>query len=725
MRCDERSDHFFAVCYDVAVNLNAWHVPSPSHIVITHTTKYYKIDDGTMTLPHLAQYDEDFARITGSGIHTFSDENKKKNRELQRKLLDVMPFKDLNKTNDCDLVYRFLIARHWNIELAEKSIREYLIWRRDENIDHVMWESVDPQIEETVAKFFGVDKERYPILWDAPNPKLVAQVLKTQSRESMLRAHYKMMESARYLTRSNHVDRITYVLDLSQVTMSSVNTDSLGILKEMSKKDQAYYPEVMRRMLICNGGWVVTAAWKVIRPLLDERVQKKIQFLKEAPSIKTLQEFIEAEHVKHSYGGCGQGLSPVTGVTLEEQFRCATSGEVGVVKGEKSDSAAVTLDDEARPQVTLTSTYDHEEEEDGANDADTSDEDDDGVRPEFLNKQNAATDEAAAHSPQTQPSQSRQATMEPIQDAEEYYSLSDDDDVGDPSPTKVGVVISALSLSQSKIGTAQPLKQEANLSDAVDTLLSPSGRKFSSQGCGLVPRSPNVAGPGASSPQQPLPASPKFVVKPAAAVLAPPAPVKAVITPGRHGDGTAVEIEVHQNGKAVRGFHNKRLIGESQDNLIVSTTDPTFTNSSMSLMNSPTRVLVGELLKESGHPLHTHLIVSDDKRTAKFILKQRNLHKQVVIFQVIGDDKIHTDKSYKHSVLGEKVKMARCGEWLEGNSKKQDWVVWGKVRVGTKEVRKYLAEKQGNSVLFYDTLASLPLQDLFCLCVGIMSLWDD
>lgn len=41
-------------------------------------------------------------------------------------------------------------------------------------------------------------------------------------------------------------------------------------------------------MLIYNSGWAVTAAWKIVKPFVDERVQKKIRFFNAPPIRQSL-----------------------------------------------------------------------------------------------------------------------------------------------------------------------------------------------------------------------------------------------------------------------------------------------------------------------------------------------------------------------------------------------------------------------------------------------------
>ncbi|CUG89816.1 Hypothetical protein, putative, partial [Bodo saltans] len=591
-----------------------------------------------MATQHLRDYDADFAKQQGSGIHTFTDEHKQKNRQALQLLTDLIPFADINKTNDCDLVYRYLIARKWDVDEAVKSIKEYLRWRNDERIDEVMWESVDASVQEMIATFSGLDREGYPILWDAPNPKLVASLLKTTPKERIIRAHYKMMESARFLSRTNNVDRITYVLDLTTVTMSSVNGDSIGILKEMSKLDQQYYPEVMRRMLICNGGWVVNAAWKVLRPLLDERVQKKIQFLKDAPSVKVLGEYIQDDRVHSKYGGVGQGKCGPFSKTLAEQLTFAVSGAKWVFQSEKVSSAASLPQPPSSssnprgntappPPVRTPYGTSNDDEEGGGDDSSTSG---DTVLEKRPSARSATTAAAAAGGGA---SSSIHHHHHHQRDDTQFYSLSDDDDddrvitsrvaaavgasgVGSalvPS-LKLLTIVGAPGVLSSTLQQQQPLPFQSitspkisgtesstnemcdeDLSHAV--VISSSGNSIHQQ----HQKSQQATSTQQQQVQQPQrtlyndyplpPPPPAYVVAGASAPsggrqlsslfnsssnasssqLAPqPASGKEILTPGRLGDGFAVEIQIQRHGKVIRGFHQSRLVGETQDNLIVS-----------------------------------------------------------------------------------------------------------------------------------------------------------
>jgi hypothetical protein len=585
-------------------------------------------------------------------------------------------------------------------------------------------------------------------------------VLKVAPRNLIIRAHYKMMESARFLSRTNGVDRLTYVLDLTDVTMSSVTSESIGILKELSKCDQLYFPELGRRMLICNGGWAVNAAWKVLRPLLDERVQKKMQFLKHAPSVSNLAEYIHEDHVHHNYGGVSLGLCGVSNKTLVDQIEFAVSGQVLSFKGAahfpvNDDHVPLLKNDHPPADVRISEAIDHDLPTDEMN---------------RVQDSKSLSGECGDATPNT--------TVNHHFEDSQYFSLSDEDHEGNDRQRSAATssldwpAFSASSTSRREPGSAgvpprtslRAQEAAATRSDVITT--SQVCRPTSAlQRPRLPPRSPKVLtfSPLVNSLSSTLSpdvgAQREHPAKAGAAVL-------TAATAGRLGAGAAVEIRIKRHGDIIRGFFQDRFVGETQFNLIVgycdhhsheqrthmlssglsmappppgagpaSTTRPSsrFLDSTTTTNSShlSPRVLIGQLLRESGHPFHTHLIVADANREAKFVLVKRKFHQQIVIYQVVGDRRIRTSATSKnHTILGDKAKMARCGErtttqQVGGGADPHDWAVWGKVRVGSNDVRRYFAEKKGWSLVFYDTLATLPISDLFSLTVGLMELWEE
>ena len=82
------------------------------------------------------------------------------------------------------------------------------------------------------------------------------------------------------------------------------NPSALRFMKELAHEDQTMYPENMRFMLICNGGWTFSAAYKVIKPVLDPRVQLKINFMGSKDALYSdLDKFVEKSNLPESLKG--------------------------------------------------------------------------------------------------------------------------------------------------------------------------------------------------------------------------------------------------------------------------------------------------------------------------------------------------------------------------------------------------------------------------------------
>ena len=72
---------------------------------------------------------------------------------------------------------------------------------------------------------------------------------------------------------------------------------------------QAQYPERLHRTLLVNAPYGFESAWKLIKPLLDEKTAKKIHFV----NVKSLTEEIDVDVLSQEYGGNHEEY-PITGL---------------------------------------------------------------------------------------------------------------------------------------------------------------------------------------------------------------------------------------------------------------------------------------------------------------------------------------------------------------------------------------------------------------------------
>ena len=72
------------------------------------------------------------------------------------------------------------------------------------------------------------------------------------------------------------VEQTFTILDLGGSSTKLMKKNVYNFVKLASGIAQDYYPEILGRMFIVNTPMLFSVAWKVIRPWLDERTQKKI-----------------------------------------------------------------------------------------------------------------------------------------------------------------------------------------------------------------------------------------------------------------------------------------------------------------------------------------------------------------------------------------------------------------------------------------------------------------
>lgn len=70
-----------------------------------------------------------------------------------RQLKQILPIPDIHKVSDCDLIYRFLIARRMDVTAAVRDILHYIAFREKYNMNGILW---DREVE---ATFNGLDGE--------------------------------------------------------------------------------------------------------------------------------------------------------------------------------------------------------------------------------------------------------------------------------------------------------------------------------------------------------------------------------------------------------------------------------------------------------------------------------------------------------------------------------------------------------------------------------------
>lgn len=657
-----------------------------------------------------AQYEDDFAAQKSSGPIVFTEEQRRKNKEVLSRVTDLLPFADAYKVNDCDLIYRFLIGKHWNVNLTEKGLREYIEVRKEKHLDGLIGEQLHPTIGAVLCPcysngvpcpIYGLDKDGLPILWLSPDAAKVIAAMKQFTGEQLLQGQMRAIELGRFVCRARGVDRCTYVIDLGGITMSSVNKATLGFLKGVMNMLQVAYPEIMRRLLIFNTGWAVSAAWKVLRPFVDVRVQDKIKFESGAPTLTALQPYMAADQVHPAFGGTGR--ENVLDAIIEPEIRRVRGLAEGSGGGAPSESASFSRERSVTNALDNGSLFD--------------------VDPQALhsfcspalneNRDNMQPD-AASTAPD------RMVIGVPGAVSAYMANMGEEGDGKDALDISLSVASSSgdyavgRSVAEADGSHTLPLKEGCSDS-STNTAVPPSQRSpTTSAAAGASPPSSSANGESckdseatnrgggayltaagkdedATQQQQPLPIISVSLTYGADGSITGYCGQRCVgqFRNGRlyarprelDGDSTSSHAtscvtspalaspgSLPGNGSGGNGAHSGRQSGQQQQQqqlLLPSLTSRT---------NPP----AGELLYESGHPIHNFYIVCDGQRNARYLLRRSRLRTRLAVYNVVGGAPVRTEKGTRHYVEGERAKLGVVVPSTNPTSdSKGDWMLYG------------------------------------------------
>lgn len=229
----------------------------------------------------------------------------------EQKTLEQFRSQVPGRWDDRDLA-RFLRARKFNFDKAMEMINKYITWRREQDVDNV--ESFDfPEVNQLKEiyphGFHKTDKfgriiyiERYGLID-------MDRIHAITTEERLIRYYVKEYETmvkiripACMRRAGVPVEQSLTILDLGGSSTKLMKKSVYNFVKLASSIAQDYYPEILGKMFIVNSPTLFSIAWKVIKPWIDERTQKKIT-IEGSKFQKKLLELVDAQNLPDFLGG--------------------------------------------------------------------------------------------------------------------------------------------------------------------------------------------------------------------------------------------------------------------------------------------------------------------------------------------------------------------------------------------------------------------------------------
>jgi len=218
---------------------------------------------------------------------------------------------------DIHLLLRFLKARKYDIELATEMFVNSKAWRESFGVEEVFhnfqYDEKDRFIEFYPQGYHKTDKMGRPIYIQQVGKINMRELKKLTSEERMLKFH--VQEYERLVRRimpicsalqNKNIDQTFAIMDVSGVGLSSFTSDVRNLLGQITAIDQNNYPEMMGHMCIINAPLAFRGIWRLVKPMLDQRTQEKIEVCP-GNYMPSLLKWIDIENIPEFLGGNSKG----------------------------------------------------------------------------------------------------------------------------------------------------------------------------------------------------------------------------------------------------------------------------------------------------------------------------------------------------------------------------------------------------------------------------------
>jgi len=218
---------------------------------------------------------------------------------------------ELDNLRDATLA-RYLRHNSWVSEPAIKQLKEYLAWRKANNVDRVL-DAADVQAKETIRTvipyaYHGEDKEGRPIYIEKTGMIATAALADPviSPASAIMHSHIygvELLQKYMYensLKTGKRVNGICTILDFNGLGFH--HRACIHVLKEMMEFDSKYYPEYLGKLYVINVPWVGPYLYSAVQLFLDNVTKQRIQIISGDPS-EFLLSVIDADQLPQEYGG--------------------------------------------------------------------------------------------------------------------------------------------------------------------------------------------------------------------------------------------------------------------------------------------------------------------------------------------------------------------------------------------------------------------------------------
>lgn len=201
--------------------------------------------------------------------------------KFKRNVQDVL----LPHHNDLFLL-RWLRARSWNSEAAEKMLRQSMKWRLQWEVDTALkdWTPSEAITKYYVSGTTGLDKDGAPVIIVPFAGLDIVGLLHSVSKQDLIRATIQIIEANLKVAAETGANNVVVVFDMDGFNLRPyLWRPAAEYVISLIQMYEANYPEILKACYIINAPRVFAIAFNVVKKFLNEFTIGKIQIFKKDP----------------------------------------------------------------------------------------------------------------------------------------------------------------------------------------------------------------------------------------------------------------------------------------------------------------------------------------------------------------------------------------------------------------------------------------------------------
>lgn len=198
--------------------------------------------------------------------------------------------------NDENLLIKFLAARKFNVDDAQKFLQDRIKFLAENNLDWELSKDEFPnEIEDSPVIIHKSDNYGRPLVYNR-----VGKIFPDRYTDESMRTYTCWLNYEIIKAFPKHVDNYIVIYDFKDSGWSNINYHQL---KSVIGGVGSVFPEMIYKIMVIRAPWFVNIAYAAIKGVVAAETIEKVRFISESDLPGALTEFIPIENIPWEIGG--------------------------------------------------------------------------------------------------------------------------------------------------------------------------------------------------------------------------------------------------------------------------------------------------------------------------------------------------------------------------------------------------------------------------------------